>query len=474
MELMDVGMTANLAADMVALAELGGAWCDANGTAPHSSACSAETHAKIAWLQSTAAQLAGRMQQHLWNEQAGAFVNKIPASSYNLSEDTFYTRLSPTSFYPMMGGHASTEQAKRMVTEHLLNPTGFCVTPKESWPPTEPKLPPDAVMLQSYRSKHNPDEVSLCVATNLNSSAPGSCAHMQAGGGSLLRNESIVWSSAAAGRSPLYMFQLSDSSNRSLSQTVLGRAPSDFSIETAPRKLSSVPACYIADALPQPGAWPLRLWSSNRVASARDADQNDQAAGTNLSTHLTYRLSGGPASDQQIESAHDSAGQLWNLSTSLGWTLPLRDACYWGLPSVSFDDPAFGSPGSFVYWRGNAWAPLAMLVYWGLEEPAYANLSVVATARSGLAHSYANMWMETAWRRSRTVCENYCVHKAGGCCGDTFCKLRHCHPCIVHDFNLTQLLFRSNQHALDGVYQITGVPWQGTCPFWRQGNESKL
>ena len=244
-----------------------------------------------------------------------------------------------------------------------------------------------------------------------------------------MRNESIVWTSPAAGRIPLYLFQLSDSSNRSLSQTVLGRALSDFSVETAPRKLSSVPVCYIADVLPQPGAWPLRLWSSDRLSSTRqDANENDGAAGTTPSSHLTYRLSGGPASDQQIESAQDSTGQLWNLSASLGWALPLPDACYWGLPSVSFDDPAFGSPGSFVYWRGNAWAPLAMLVYWGLEDTAYANISVVNTARSGLAHSYANMWMETAWRRSRTVCENYCVHKAGGCCGDTFCKFRHCLP----------------------------------------------
>ena len=29
------------------------------------------------------------------------------------------------------------------------------------------------------------------------------------------------------------------------------------------------------------------------------------------------------------------------------------------------------SPGSFIYWRGNAWAPLAMLVYWGLDNPKY-------------------------------------------------------------------------------------------------------
>lgn len=423
MELMDVGMTANLAADMLALAEVGHMWCDANGTAPNASVCSAETHTKIAWLERTAAKLADRMQQHLWNEEVGAFVNKMPASAYNLTKDTFYARISPTSFYPMIGGHASTKQAKRMVAEHLLNPTRFCVTPKESWPPTASALPPDAMMLQSYHGMRDSDgEVSLCVVAieQDESSAPGSCARLQAAGGSLLRNESIVWSSPAAGRIPLFLFQLSDASNHSVSQTVLGTAPSDFSTGTTPRKISTDPVCYIAKVVPQPGAWPLRLWSSDRLGSIHDTNENDRPGGAKLSAHLTYRLSGGPASDQQIEAAQDGAGPLWNLSASLGWTLPLPDACYWGLPSVSFDDPAFGSPGSFVYWRGNAWAPLAMLVYWGLDHPNYANLSLVATARSGLANSYAHMWMETAWRRSRTVCENYCVHKTGGCCGDTF------------------------------------------------------
>jgi hypothetical protein len=72
-----------------------------------------------------------------------------------------------------------------------------------------------------------------------------------------------------------------------------------------------------------------------------------------------------------------------------------------------------------VYWRGHAWAPLAQIVFWGLQHPKYANVSSVQTARKALAHSYATMWMETAWRPARLVCENYCVGKDGGCCGGT-------------------------------------------------------
>ena len=61
------------------------------------------------------------------------------------------------------------------------------------------------------------------------------------------------------------------------------------------------------------------------------------------------------------------------------------------------------SPGSFVYWRGNAWAPLAMLVYWGLDNPQYANVSGVATARKGLANSYHSIQLATSQCTSLTI-----------------------------------------------------------------------
>ena len=65
------------------------------------------------------------------------------------------------------------------------------------------------------------------------------------------------------------------------------------------------------------------------------------ASSASSASALKYRISGGHQSDQQIESTQDSVGPLWNLSATIGWALPLPHACYWGLPSVSFDDPAF-------------------------------------------------------------------------------------------------------------------------------------
>ena len=44
------------------------------------------------------------------------------------------------------------------------------------------------------------------------------------------------------------------------------------------------------------------------------------------------------------------------------------DACYWGLPSVSADDPAYMATGQWNYWRGRVWGPMAQIVYWSLHE----------------------------------------------------------------------------------------------------------
>lgn len=54
----------------------------------------------------------------LWNEQDGIFENRY-------WDGRFSKRLSPTNFYPLLAGIATTEQAKRMVREHLLNSEEF-------------------------------------------------------------------------------------------------------------------------------------------------------------------------------------------------------------------------------------------------------------------------------------------------------------------------------------------------------------
>ena len=66
--------------------------------------------------------------------------------------------------------------------------------------------------------------------------------------------------------------------------------------------------------------------------------------------------------------------------------------CFWGLPSISADDPAFLKPGVWNYWRGFTWGPMAMLTYWSLQN--YAYLQPVQHAKKALCGQMESMMME--------------------------------------------------------------------------------
>jgi hypothetical protein len=399
---------------MLALAKAGDAWCASTpATTPHTTPCTTDTTKKIAKLRQRAALLGSLTQAHLWNDAVGAYTNKLPAAAYNLTADSFYARISPTSFYPMMSGTPTTAQADRLVQQHLLNPTGFCITPEDQWPKHERlqskhqnHTGTGTVLVQSWKfpSAGGVARVVLCTAdpaaaaaaataAGNGSGAVAPCSAVQAAGASLVRNESFGWSSAGAddSRTPLYLYHLPAGN-----QTVWG-AKDDF---PAAQRVSATPVVWVAATLPQPGAWPLQLWraatphtsttigSSNETAAAAagPAVQSTTIGSSNETTYY-WRVTGSPDSENEVAQAQNSEGLVWSKNRTLGWGLPLPTACYWGLPSVSFDDPAFASPGKFVYWRGNAWAPLAMLTYWGLDHPAYTNLSSVQVARKGLVRT---------------------------------------------------------------------------------------
>ena len=57
--------------------------------------------------------------QTLWHEETGMFLNK------RLDTGEFSYRLSPTHFYPLIGGAATPEQARRMIDEHFFNEEEF-------------------------------------------------------------------------------------------------------------------------------------------------------------------------------------------------------------------------------------------------------------------------------------------------------------------------------------------------------------
>jgi putative isomerase len=86
------------------------------------------------------------------------------------------------------------------------------------------------------------------------------------------------------------------------------------------------------------------------------------------------------------------------------------ESCYWGLPSISADDPAFPPLG---YWRGFVWAPWAQLTYWALDNQAYDAVPIVVQTRKALAKQMTSMMMDV-WTRKRHICENFSPHKVGG------------------------------------------------------------
>lgn len=94
-----------------------------------------------------------------------------------------------------------------------------------------------------------------------------------------------------------------------------------------------------------------------------------------------------------------------------------KESCYWGLPSISADDPAFPQLG---YWRGFVWGPMALLTYWGLDHPNYADVRIVQTAKKALCKQMGALFL-SQWRQHHHVCENFSPKKdAVDCTGMHF------------------------------------------------------
>ena len=81
--------------------------------------------------------------------------------------------------------------------------------------------------------------------------------------------------------------------------------------------------------------------------------------------------------------------------------------CYWGLPSISSDDPTFPPLG---YWRGYVWGPMAQLTYWSLQQ--YDHVPAVRSARKAMCKQMTAM-MLNQWRLHAHICENFNPHKNG-------------------------------------------------------------
>jgi len=127
----------------------------------------------------------------------------------------------------------------------------------------------------------------------------------------------------------------------------------------------------------------------------------------------------------------DSVVESWLLNSSRFCISPDGDFtgndpnhCYWGLPSVSADDPTYMS-GRWIYWRGYTWGPMAQLVYWSLQNqspflPSLATSTVSNRARKALCRQMKEL-MLSQWNANRHICENYSPYmNATDCSGTLF------------------------------------------------------
>ncbi|VEU36710.1 unnamed protein product [Pseudo-nitzschia multistriata] len=103
------------------------------------------------------------------------------------------------------------------------------------------------------------------------------------------------------------------------------------------------------------------------------------------------------------------------------------DVCYWGLPSVSADDPTYMVSGHWNYWRGLSWGPMSQLVYWSLkgqssaseETESISSNNVIARARRSLCDQMRAL-LTNQWRANRHICENYSPYKGASDCTGSF------------------------------------------------------
>lgn len=79
-------------------------------------------HEEAATLHERAETMRSLVSTHLWDDEMGAFINRMP-------NGTFHRRVSPTSFYPLMIKAATAAQASRTATAWLLNSSRFCLSP---------------------------------------------------------------------------------------------------------------------------------------------------------------------------------------------------------------------------------------------------------------------------------------------------------------------------------------------------------
>jgi putative isomerase len=342
MSLYDVGMTSLFISDTQALIEL---------------ATKRNRPEMLPVLQERQDRVTLALQTYMWDGSHNLFTNVL----YNGS---FYPRYSPTTFFPLISGIATPEQATAAMTA-AASPTGFCFN--SSYTPDE-----NAEMLvQWWDGKH---DNAACVTD--------ACTIDQVNNHyGFVRIEAVVLTPSAPnvpGLVPLYTWYSASRDDHAMTTTL---APPDSEGGYVLQRQEGF--CFES-----PPTSPLH-WPSTELSSWFSASRKD------------YQVCGSP---NCLKDVQQSGYQfVSNLCFAYNGTGPENMPCKFGGCSISRNDPAFFDNS---YWRGRIWGPHLALIYWGLKNPAYATIPEVEFVRKELVKQSRRL-LGQEWTNFRQVTENY-------------------------------------------------------------------
>ena len=346
MTLYDVGMSGLFLSDTAALLELAAA----RGRAD-----------VLPQLQARYDRVAAATAAHLWAPgagPAGAFANVL----YNGS---FYARLSPTSFFPLISGAATPAQAAATAAL-AASPLGFCLdtgyTPDAS----------AAALVQWFGGGHDnaPCVTDACLRDTVNAKYR------------FIRVEGVPLlpaAGAAPGRVPLNLWYSAARGDYAMTNSSAPPEPSGYAF------VRQEGWCFDA---PPSSAAAGRTWNTTRLTSWFSAARKD------------YQVCGTANCLADVAKGYVFTGDLcYAFAGETAADLP----CKFGGNSIVRGDEAFWDNN---YWRGRIWGPHLQLIYWALAHPSYRDMPAVAAARTALV-AQGRRLVEQEWSLFRQVTENY-------------------------------------------------------------------
>ena len=368
----DVGMTSEFLGETEALAEL---------------ATALNRTADAAKYEREAEAMAKQVRDTLWSADDGLFLN------FQVDTNQFNKHASPTSFYPLLSGTATEEQALTMVRRWLTNHSGFCLNTTTASPPVPPSpRPPPAFshgLFISLRYSSTFSDNAVCVSSDKCRASGGGGEHhpeccpprvwddgaAKSSTYEWMRPEGYVLPGDAefAEHRDVPTVDLKMYYSKARDDNFLGiNATRDYVVvraaaQSGPAGLGAVAARIFASP-PNDTYVPLDLyWNHGRqdMQTVGSAETRKWLQGYTFVQRLGYVR-------RAIQCTTAQPGCIIPHALS---------PCLFGLPSTPNVDPAYRDND---YWRGRVWGPLNLLVYWALSHRRYRDLPEVAAARRRL------------------------------------------------------------------------------------------